>query len=63
MKIKAMILDTDQGERTIRLTNCIEVDPTAAEAPDNFCQMAIMMWECVRRAAVGELTVEKGPPS
>jgi hypothetical protein len=63
VKIKKMTIETDEGERTISLTNYVEVDPTAAEAPDNFCQMAIMMWECVRRAATGQLTVEKGPPS
>lgn len=63
MKIRGMILETDEGERTLRMTNFIEVDPTLAEAPDNFCQLAIMMWELVRRAARGELVVEKGPPS
>ena len=63
MKIRAMFIDTDEGERKIAMTNYIEVDPTAAEAPDQYLQMAIMLWECVRRAAVGDLTVTKGNPS
>lgn len=63
MKIKAMWIQTDEGERRIVLDNYIEVDPTAAEAPENFCSMAIMMWECVRRAATGQLTTGKDDPS
>jgi len=63
MRIKEMWIETDEGQRKIALTNYIEVDPTAAEAPDNFLQMTIMLWECVRRTARGELTVDKGPAS
>lgn len=63
MKITSIEIETDQGKRTVNLLNHIEVDPTSAEAPDTFCELAIMLWECVRRAAEGRLTVGGAPPS
>jgi hypothetical protein len=63
MKITSIEIDTDQGKRTVNLANYIEVDPTLTEAPDVFCELAIMLWECVRRAAEGRLTVGTSKPS
>jgi hypothetical protein len=63
VRITQIEIQTDEGARTVKLANFIEVDPTAAEAPDVFCELAIMLWECVRRAAQGRLVVDGGKPS